>query len=80
MIWRGPAPWQRAVKRTLDVALGGLLLIICLPVLLISIVVLKLSSSGPALYRQARVGEGGQLFWMFKLHTMIPDADQQVVT
>jgi lipopolysaccharide/colanic/teichoic acid biosynthesis glycosyltransferase len=64
-------------SRTLDVigAITGLLL--AAPVLLLSVLLIKLTSRGPVFFAQIRVGEGGRLFRMYKLRTMVIDAERQ---
>src|SRR4029079_7547465 len=47
------------------------------PVLLIAAAAVKLSSPGPALFRQTRVGREGKQFTMIKLRTMVQDAEEQ---
>ncbi len=63
-------------KRPLDVALSGILLLVLAPLLAALVLLIRLQSGGPALYRQERVGLDGQLFTMFKLRTMLVDNDQ----
>ena len=70
-------PWQRTLKRVFDVTLGTALLILLAPILVVSAVAIKLDSPGPVFYRQKRMGENGRAFSMFKLRTMVPDAEQQ---
>jgi lipopolysaccharide/colanic/teichoic acid biosynthesis glycosyltransferase len=57
-------------RRSMDIALSMLVLLLCAPLLLALAVLVKLSSPGPALFRQRRVGRGGQPFWMLKLRSM----------
>ncbi len=71
------APGQRAVKRVFDLILGSLLLVGMTPVLAISALAIKLDSAGPVFYRQKRIGEGRKEFCMFKLRTMISEADRR---
>jgi exopolysaccharide biosynthesis polyprenyl glycosylphosphotransferase len=59
-----------AVWRARDITLACLGLIVTLPVTLITILAIKCDSSGPAVYRQERVGENGRLFTMFKFRSM----------
>jgi len=61
-------------KRALDVsaALAGLML--CAPVMLAAAVLVKLSSPGPVIFRQQRVGRGFRPFWIYKFRTMHQDA------
>lgn len=58
------------VKRVLDVVLSAVLLVLALPVLLVSAVVIRMSSPGPALFRQVRMGRGFRTFEILKLRTM----------
>jgi exopolysaccharide biosynthesis polyprenyl glycosylphosphotransferase len=67
---------QRMFKRVCDVVLGSAFLVIAAPVLLISALAIWRDSAGPIFYRQRRVGEGSREFLMFKLRTMVADADR----
>ncbi len=62
-------------KRIADIALSLALLIVALPLVLACIVIIKVSSRGPAIIRQTRLGKDGRLFGMFKLRTMRVDAE-----
>ena len=68
-------PWNQFTKRALDVAGALALGIIVLPLIAAAAVCIKLTSRGPAFYRQAREGEGGRALWMPKLRTMYTDAE-----
>lgn len=57
-------------KRSVDVTLACLLLILALPLLLLAAIVIKLDSDGPVLFRQVRVGRRFRRFQLFKLRTM----------
>jgi len=63
-------------KRVFDVVLSLVLLILTLPVMLITAMLIKLESNGPALYRQSRVGLFGQPFDVLKLRSMRSDAEK----
>jgi len=65
------------LKGVADRILAGLLLGLGLPLLCIAAALVKLSSSGPILYRQRRVGRGGKTFTLYKLRTMINNAEAQ---
>lgn len=73
------APATRAdypVKRPLDAALAALMLVLGVPLLLLLAGLVRLTSPGPAFFRQERVGRDGQPFVMHKLRTMhvgLPD-------
>lgn len=64
------------LKRTFDIAVSLLLLILLSPVLLVLTVLIKLDSPGPVFYRQERVTVGGRIFRIFKFRTMVVNADQ----
>lgn len=64
-------------KRTLDVALGAVLSFLVLPVAGIIVLVIKLTSRGPVLFRQQRVGQNGRLFVLYKFRTMHEGADPE---
>ncbi len=67
---------NRPVKRGLDVVLGSLLLLLCLPILAVCALLIRLTSPGPVFYRQTRVGVGQQTFEVWKLRTMHQDAER----
>jgi sugar transferase (PEP-CTERM system associated) len=69
------APHLRTTKRLCDVlaALAGL--IVGLPIMAVIAIVLKLTSKGPVLYHQARVGENGEIFTVHKFRSMRLDAE-----
>jgi lipopolysaccharide/colanic/teichoic acid biosynthesis glycosyltransferase len=69
--------WQRAVKRSLDVFGSIVLLVLLLPLLTIVAVSIKLTSPGPVIYRQRRVGKFGRPFTMWKFRSMIRDAHEE---
>ncbi len=64
-----------AMKRGIDLVLGTLLLVLCLPVLLLSAAAIKATSPGPALFRQERIGKDGRTFSLIKLRTLVVDND-----
>ena len=66
---------ERFTKRALDVLLGSVALILSLPLLAVCAVIIKLSSRGPVLLRQQRVGKGGSRFTLYKLRTMRAEAE-----
>ena len=58
------------VKRVGDLVGGSLLLILAMPILLLAVVAVRLTSSGPAFFRQPRVGRDQRPFTLLKLRTM----------
>jgi lipopolysaccharide/colanic/teichoic acid biosynthesis glycosyltransferase len=67
--------WQLVAKRSLDVTGAVVGLMLFAPLLAVCALAVKLSSPGPILFRQRRVGLGGETFEMLKLRTMVRDAD-----
>lgn len=66
---------QRALKRTLDVVVAILAILILWPVMLITAVIVKLDSPGPAIYSQVRVGRFGKEFKVHKFRSMRQNAE-----
>jgi exopolysaccharide biosynthesis polyprenyl glycosylphosphotransferase len=65
-----PAGWEFAVKHLLDRLLAGTALLILSPVMLALALLVKMSSPGPILYRQLRVGRDGREFELLKFRSM----------
>ena len=65
------------VKRTFDLVVSALLLVVLAPLLALIALAVKLSSRGPVIYRSYRPGIGGEPFACFKFRTMFSDADQR---
>ncbi|MGK5173050.1 sugar transferase [Geodermatophilus sp. CPCC 205761] len=70
--------WQRVVKGSLDRVAAALAIVALAPVLLALAAAIRLTSPGPVLYRQERVGVNGQAFTMLKFRSMVVGADRQV--
>jgi len=70
-----PKGWQFAVKHGLDRAVAGLAVVALSPLLVGVAVAVKLSSPGPVLFRQRRIGRDGQDFAMLKFRSMRSDVD-----
>ncbi|WP_298404548.1 undecaprenyl-phosphate glucose phosphotransferase [uncultured Chloroflexus sp.] len=69
-------PWNRALKRGLDLVVASLVLLFAAPVMLLIALAIRLESRGPVFFLQERVGLDGKPFWMIKFRTMRPDAEQ----
>ena len=71
-----PMPaWEQSTKRIFDIVVSASVLIIGLPLWIAVGVLIRLTSTGPAIYRQARVGQHGKVFTMHKFRTMRQDAE-----
>lgn len=73
-LYRIPTPMW---KRLLDVGVASLLVVLLAPLLLAVALLVKVTSRGPVLFAQRRVGHGGKPFHILKFRTMCPDADAQ---
>lgn len=69
-----PKGWQFALKHAFDRVLAVALLIMFAPIMLAAAAAVKLSSPGPALFRQRRVGRDGKPFDLYKFRSMRPPA------
>lgn len=67
--------WQENVKRLLDVVASIVAIIIFSPVFLALAIGIKMGSKGPVLYKQERIGKFGKPFQIYKLRTMVNDAE-----
>lgn len=63
------------LRRIFDICAAGTILVLGSPLLLVAAVAVKLTSRGPVLYRQQRVGKDGVLFDLLKLRTMVRGAE-----
>jgi sugar transferase (PEP-CTERM system associated) len=68
-------PYICAVKRIFDIVLSSMTLLLTLPIFLVVMVLVKLTSPGPAFYSQKRVGKEGREFTIYKFRTMVTDAE-----
>jgi len=68
---------SRILKRTMDVVVASVVLLLCLPLLLAAALAVRFSSPGPVFYSQERVGRGGRRFRVHKFRTMVVDAEKR---
>ena len=68
--------WQRLLKRLIDVAIASIMLLVLSPLYLYIAVRVRLSSYGPILFRQQRIGLNGTPFTIYKFRSMYPDAEK----
>jgi lipopolysaccharide/colanic/teichoic acid biosynthesis glycosyltransferase len=76
-----PHGWQFAVKHGIDRMVAAVTLLLLTPLLLVIAIAIRLSSPGPALFRQYRVGRDGRRFLLLKFRTMCdePNAGTEFV-
>ncbi len=68
--------WQENLKRVLDVAVSIIALILLSPLIVFLVVGVKITSRGPILLKQERVGRYGKPFTLFKFRSMVADAEK----
>jgi sugar transferase (PEP-CTERM system associated) len=66
-----------SVKRAMDVVVAAIGLVLSLPLMGVIAVAIRLTSPGPVLFRQARVGRGGRVFTLYKFRSMREDAEAE---
>jgi lipopolysaccharide/colanic/teichoic acid biosynthesis glycosyltransferase len=64
------------LKRIFDLLFSILALLLALPIMVIAVLMVYLEDGPPVIFRQTRVGKNGQLFEMFKIRTMVKNAEQ----
>lgn len=69
--------WKRVYKRIFDVIFSGLFLVALSPIYLLLAILTKLSSRGPILFSQVRIGQDGKQFYVHKFRSMYVDADER---
>lgn len=75
-LYNGPnIDWQFSVKRLIDVVVAFSVLVTMSPVLMLIAVAVKMSSPGPVIFVQERVGRNKRIFRMYKFRTMIENAE-----
>jgi len=67
--------WNRVMKRAMDMALAALALVVLAPLMLVIAALVKLTSYGPVLFSQERMGLDGRVFRVWKFRTMRADAE-----
>jgi len=67
--------WPVLVKRALDVTLSLVILVAIAPLLALIGLMVKLTSKGPILFQQERVGRNKRRFFIYKFRTMVPNAE-----
>ncbi len=70
--------FDRAIKRSMDLLFSSILVLLLSPVFLLISLAVKLSSPGPVIFRQKRIGYGGKPFYVYKFRTMYVDAEERL--
>jgi len=68
--------WGRITKRTFDLLVSALFVLLLSPLMLVIALLIRLDSKGPLLFRQKRVGLDGREFTMYKFRSMVPGAER----
>jgi Undecaprenyl-phosphate galactose phosphotransferase WbaP len=72
LLLRGP----QILKRAMDLLIASTLLTLCAPLIGLLMLLIRLDSAGPTLFRQVRVGRGGRAFRVWKFRSMVVDSDR----
>lgn len=68
----------RFIKRLFDIAVSIISLLLLLPLIGIIVIIIKLETSGPAIYAHERIGKNGTIFRCYKFRTMQKDAEENL--
>jgi len=69
-------PYVQKIKRLADFSISGVLLLLSLPVILLTVLAIRIDSPGPIFFKQQRVGKGGKPFTAWKFRSMSQDAEK----
>jgi len=75
--WPLDRAWNRFLKRTEDLLVAAVGLLATLPIMAAAAYCIRRSSPGSVLYRQERCGKDGRVFTLYKLRTMVADAESR---
>jgi exopolysaccharide biosynthesis polyprenyl glycosylphosphotransferase len=72
-----PMPsWEKGTKRLFDFVFSLAILAITAPIMIVAALLVRLTSKGPAIFAQERVGRFGKPYTMYKFRTMVADAEK----
>ncbi len=77
LIWSLTIRMSKAFKRFMDIILSLMAFIMALPIFIITAILIKLTSPGPLIFSQIRVGKYGRHFKFYKFRSMYIDAEQR---
>jgi exopolysaccharide biosynthesis polyprenyl glycosylphosphotransferase len=69
-------PWSLLAKRTVDVVISSILLVLLSPLLVAAAILIKWTTNGPVFFLQERIGYNKRRFLIYKFRTMVPDAEK----
>jgi sugar transferase (PEP-CTERM system associated) len=72
-------PYVQKIKRLGDFWISGMLLLLSSPIILLTVLAIRIDSPGPVFFRQQRVGKGGKPFILWKFRSMRQDAEENGV-
>lgn len=72
--------YKRFAKRALDIVGSTLLILVLSPVMIATMIAIRVDGPGPLLYRQVRIGRRGREFGMIKFRSMVANADDQLAS
>lgn len=70
--------FNRLVRRVIDVSIAWIMVILLSPIMILTALAIKVTSRGPVLFKQKRVGKGKRIFDMFKFRTMYEGAETMI--
>jgi lipopolysaccharide/colanic/teichoic acid biosynthesis glycosyltransferase len=76
LAWAAEPAWRGASKRAMDVALAAALSLLAGPLILALMALVRLTSRGPAIYSQTRLGRFGRPYMIYKIRTMAHECEK----
>jgi exopolysaccharide production protein ExoY len=73
-----PQPLGGLAKRTLDIAIAVVVIILLSPLIILSMALIRLTMGGPVIFGHSRIGFGGRSFRCYKLRTMVANAEEKL--
>lgn len=70
LLWESTLGMTYFIKRLVDIFAASMLVILLSPILLLTVIAIKLDSRGPVIFKQVRVGKNGRHFDFFKFRSM----------